>query len=363
MRLAEVASVLDELGAGRVFLVTGRGSFAGSGARDALAPALRDREVASFVDFEVNPKVEDVERGVAALRAHRAEVVVAVGGGSVLDIAKLISICAANDGPVRDHVTGARPFAAAGVPVIAIPTTAGSGAEATHFAVCYVDGDKYSVTDERMRPAHAVLEPSLTTSMPPALTASTGVDALSQAIESLWSTRSTDESRGYARDAARLAIANLPGAVAAPTPEVRAAMMQAAHLAGKAIDIARTTAPHALSYKLTTGWGVPHGHAVGLTLGGVFDYNRGVVAGDVNDARGAAFVQDRMRELDELLGPAASDLRGFIAGLGLETRLRALGVTRADLPAIAGAVNHERLRNNPRRLSPEAIGRILEDIY
>jgi len=359
---ARVAELLDRSRAQRVFLVTGRESYASCGAKAALRPALAGRAVLRFTEFAVNPRAEDIERGVALLREHGADIVIAVGGGSVLDMAKLVCMCAASDASVVDHILG-REFDRGGVPLIAVPTTAGSGAEATHFAVAYIDKHKYSVTDLRMRPTHAVLDAGLTASLSPALTASTGVDVISQAIEAYWSVKSTEESREYAVRAATGAREHLVAAVERPTPAARDAMLTSANLAGKAIDITRTTAPHALSYAFTIGWGVPHGHAVGLTLGAVFQHNLDVSDADSADPRGAAFVRERMADLRRILGDTADDLRGFVAGLGLETRLRGLGIARSDLPEISRAVNEQRLKNNPRRLDAETIGRILEAIY
>src|SRR5207248_4789041 len=125
---------------------------------------------------------------------------------------------------------------------------------------------KYSVCHEFLLPDIAIVDPILTHKMSPRLTAITGMDALSQAIESYWSIHSTEESKGYAREAIRIIVDQLPKAVNEPTNDSRLAMARASHLAGKAINVTRTTAPHALSYALTSRFGVPHGQAVSLTL-------------------------------------------------------------------------------------------------
>ena len=366
--VVRVAGLLDEVGAERVFLVTGRASFASSGAEEALLPALSARRVVHFRDFSPNPSAEEVERGVALLRREPCQAVVAVGGGSVIDMAKLVNLCAAHEGPTRDYLTGSRRFARAALPLIAVPTTAGAGAEATHFATVYVDGAKHSAGHPSMRPDHAILDPELTATLPPAITASTGIDALAQAIESYWSVGATEASLALAGDAAERAIAHLAPAVRAPTDEHRREMLDAAHLAGRAIDVSRTTAPHALSYAITLGFGVPHGHAVGLTLGAVFPYNARVSESDVGDPRGPGWVRERMAELCGVLGceeaeSARTLLHELMERIGLETRLRKLGVSRGDLPGLVRSVNEERLANNPRVLPAAEVGRILEDVY
>jgi len=365
---ARLDEVLSGCEARRVFLVCDPGSFAVSGAERALSAALASRQVTRFEDFELNPKCEDVERGVAALRTARCDAVVAVGGGSPLDIAKLVRICAAHDGPVADYARKARSFEHPGAPLIAIPTTAGSGAEATHFSVLYLDGDKYSVAHQSIRPDAIILDAALTESLPPAVTASTGVDALSQGIEAFWSVGSNRDSQAASREAVTLATAHLEGAVNQPTRADREAMLRAAHLGGKAIDIAKTTAAHALSYAFTSRYGVPHGHAVLLTLSAIFDFNAEVTDEDATDPRGAAHSRACIDELRTLMKippgtPCRAHLDQLMARIGLATGLASVGVARTDLPALARAVNAERLGNNPRRLTTDLLVGILESVF
>lgn len=364
---AELGGILTRLGARSVFLVTGRASYAGSGAEAALAAALEGRRVVRFCEFEPNPTVDEVERGVGLFSSDPCDVLVAVGGGSVLDMAKLVNACAASEGEVPAQLRNEVALAP-GVPLVAIPTTAGSGAEATHFATVYVEGEKYSTVDEGMRPTEVILDAQLTATLPAALSASTGIDALAQGIESYWSVSANEQSLADAREAVQLATRSLVAATCNPDEASRRDMLEAAHRAGRAIDRSRTTAPHALSYALTLGFGVPHGHAVGLTLGAVFAWNAHTGAGDLSDPRGSEWVGARMGELCRLLDCSDGDaartaLDGLMGKLGLETRLRALGVSRSDLPALARSVNEERLANNPRRLPPEAVGQVLESIY
>src|SRR5690606_25840825 len=139
-----------------------------------------------------------------------------------------------------------------GPPLLAVPTTAGTGSEATHFAVVYIDGVKHSLAHPLLRPDLVILDPLLTYAMPPGLTAATGLDALSQGIEALWAVGATTKSVGYAARAVELAAGALETAVIAPDRTARRAMMEAAHASGLAIDISKTTAPHALSYAIST---------------------------------------------------------------------------------------------------------------
>ena len=360
--------VLDELSPQRIFLVTGKSSYASSGAEAALAPLFQDYRVTRFYDFEQNPKIEDVEVGLKIFREKDYDLIIAVGGGSVLDVAKLMRIFDAQDAAPLGIVTRKAQIQNKGIPLIAIPTTAGSGSEATHFAVIYVDNIKYSVAHEYVLPECAIIDSSLTHSMPPKLTAVTGMDALSQAIESYWSVHSTDESKAYAREAIPLIMENLEKSVRQPTPETRFAMGKAAHLAGKAIDISKTTAPHAISYILTLNFCIPHGQAVALMLGEFLVYNAQITDKDICDPRGTAFVQSTMDELCKLMRADNIDaakgkvdsLMGFI---GLETRLGELGINNgADINLIVDNVNIERLSNNPRHVGKTILKTLVESI-
>lgn len=363
-----VGEILDALRPDGVFLVTGQTSYTGCGAAAALRPMLGSRPVRHFRIPRANPELADIERGLTVYGETRDPVILAVGGGSVLDTAKLIAVFSAQTAAPHDIVYGGTSIATAGPPVIAVPTTAGTGAEATHFAVVYAKGTKFSVAHESIRPRYAVVDPELTHSAPPTLTAVTGFDAFGQAIESLWSVHSTAESAAYAREALQLARDNLWRAVHAPSAAVRHAMSKAAHLAGRAINIARTTAPHALSYAMTSHFGVPHGQAVALTLGEVLAYNSRVTVDDVVDHRGAAYVRQVMAEIQGLVGGAdAATAREQVAALtesvGLATRLREVGIrTPADRELLVVEVNGQRLANNPRALPVARLREVIDRI-
>ena len=366
--LGRLGDVLDGLGARSVFLVADAGAYRLSGAEAVAADALRGRDVARFDDFAANPRLDDAEKGLALFRRSPCDALLAVGGGSAIDMAKTIGALAANSGRADALATGQEPLRRAGPPLVAVPTTAGTGAEATHFAVVYVGGKKYSLAHPGLLPHTALVDPDLTAALPAPLTASTGLDALCQAIESLWSVNADAVSLADARQALSLAWVHLRTACLAPTPAARLGMSRAAHLAGRAINRSKTTAPHALSYTLTSSYGVPHGLAVALTLGSVLEYNAGVRGGDAADPRGAEWTRYRLREISAALGAedAAGARRTFtllLESLDCPTRLSQVGVgTPEQLAQLAGSVNAERLGNNPRRLDGEGLIRLLQTV-
>lgn len=247
----------------KVMLVSDDASWNATGARQWFeANGLGG--MSRFFDFSPNPKEADVARGVEAWKAAGAEKLLAVGGGSAIDMAKLVGFFATNgvglEGALALKSGGKMP------PFFACPTTAGTGSEATHFAVCYRGTEKFSVANPLLRPRGVGLFAEWTASMPPVVAAASGMDALAHGIESWWARGATAESRAWAEKAIRGAKANLAAAVNAPTPAVRSAMLEAAHAGGEAINISKTTAGHAYSYILSATFRIPHGRAVGILL-------------------------------------------------------------------------------------------------
>ena len=213
-----------------IVLVTGRTSYAKCGAEALLAPFFEGKTLTQLTTVGENARAEDVveKRG---LLPSKIDAFVAVGGGTVIDTTKLLR-----------GIEGAMP------PFLAVPTTAGTGAEATRFAVYYDHGTKKSADDVRYLPTDQLLIPEFTEAQTAYQRASTEFDAYAQAVESLWAIGATDESRAYADKALKLMADG--------------EQMLGSYWAGRAIDISRTTAAHALSYYMTANFGIPHGHAV-----------------------------------------------------------------------------------------------------
>ena len=350
--LGRLADLLGRERARRALIVTGRESYSLSGAERTLSPMLRALDVTRFHEFETNPILLDVERGVRLYRDVRPDIVIAVGGGSVIDMAKAINVLAVQDAPPADVLTHAAPIDRRGRPMIAVPTTAGSGSEATHFATIYVGAVKHSLTHGSLLPDYAIVDPRLTSALPPQLTAITGLDALAQAIESYWAVGATSGSQALAGEAIDLMWKTLHVAVASPAPAARADMALGAHLAGRAIDVSRTTAAHAISYPLTKRYGVPHGHAVALTLAAWFEHNAKAPRASVHDARGPEYVERTLSALCSRLGcatpaAAAAAWRNLVRSVGLATDLRGTGVSLDAVEGLVEEVNAERLGNHP----------------
>lgn len=352
-----------------IFLVHGKESYKACGAEQKVSPLLVGYQVTPFTDFSVNAKLEDAEKGIAAFREQGCDLVVAVGGGSALDVGKAIAFCAEFPGQVGSYLAKKISFPPRRTPLITIPTTAGTGSEATHFAVLYVGKQKHSLAHPSIIPDYAIIDPSLTFSLSPYITACTGMDALSQAIESYWSIHSTPESKRYAAEAIPLALAHLKKAVRNPTPEARIGMAQAANLAGKAINISFTTACHALSYPITSYFNIPHGHAVALTLPEMVLYNAEISAEDCRDEGGIDYVKKAMDDLSSLSGVSSPEelkeqLEKLIENIGLERKLAKLGICSGEDVniIIKNGFSPARMANNPRLVTEESLRGMLERI-
>jgi alcohol dehydrogenase len=360
--------VVERLGARRLLLVTGRRSFAASGAAAVVPRLERIAAVHRWSDFAPNTDADDLARGLQVLSRFTPDLVVGIGGGSAMDMAKLLTACrTTSEAELRPAIRSGAPFRRQGVGLVLVPTTSGSGSEATHFAVVYVDGDKYSIADRSLLPDAVVLDPQLAISAPPYQRATSGIDAVAQAIESLWARGSTDRSRRFARHALRFLVPHVEDFVRRADPRAARAMALGSHLAGRAIDISKTTAAHALSYGITKTYGVSHGHAVALTLGPFIAAHAAAGPPSLRDGVDPAVHAEVMRTILFRLGAAdpgeaQERFTSLLVRLGLEPRFSAVtgATSTAQRWSLVEAVNRQRLVNNPVDFEPAGLAAILE---
>jgi alcohol dehydrogenase class IV len=358
--IEKLQEVLKPYEGGRLFLVTGKSSY-DKFVSPLIQEFLKPFTVTRYSDFDVNPTFEDALRGLALFDKH--DLILAIGGGSVIDIAKLINggQSTSGKGSLLD-ICQNRVSAQKGVPFVAIPTTAGSGSEATRFAVVYIEGKKHSFESINIKPQTAIVDSVMSSSMPSSLTAVTGFDALSQAVEAFWSVNSTNESKKDAKEAIELISPVLEKAVNSPDEESRRNLAKGAWLAGRAIDVTKTTAPHAMSYFMTTRYGLPHGHGVALFLGRYLTINSPAsipsnalktASYRVNDFRGEAWVTKNMDELFSLFKTdCAKNCQNLwfklMKACGLETDLEKVGLNTSEaVDYFFDNINEDRLKNNP----------------
>jgi len=281
-----------------------------------------------FSDFTSNPLYEEAEAGLIKLRKNKCDFIVAIGGGSSIDTAKYIKY-----------------YNYFNIPLMAVPTTSGTGSEATHFAVIYKNGEKHSIADERLLPDYVILQPDLLKTLPLYQKKCTMLDALCQAIESWWSLKATPESIEYSRQAIRLILDNMESYLKNES-DGNKNMLTASNFAGKAINITTTTAPHAMCYKLTSLYGLPHGHAVAICLPKVWRNMGGF--DDIANALGKDNCGEAVLYFEELL----KNLEIFPPK----------NVSNDDLETLTNSVNIERLSNNPVQFGKSTIKDLYKEI-
>ncbi|MBQ6679117.1 MAG: phosphonoacetaldehyde reductase [Lachnospiraceae bacterium] len=307
-----------------------------------------------FSDFQPNPRYESVLAGVEVFRRENCGAVIAVGGGSAMDVAKCILLYAGLPGDGKDGSFLKAELPAETVPFLAMPTTAGTGSEATRFAVIYYQGAKQSVASWSCIPGTVLFDPSCLKTLPLYQKKATMADALCHAIESFWSVNSTEESRRYSEEAIRSVLRNLDGYLA-NTDEGNAGMLKAAHTAGQAINITQTTAGHAMCYKLTSIYGAAHGHAA-LLCGRVLFPHMIRNTDKCIDPRGESYLKETLDRIGQALGE--KDAEGGAKKLEALFEMLELPVpelSEEKLPELVSSVNPVRLKNHPIRLDAETI--------
>ncbi|HMQ39614.1 MAG TPA: iron-containing alcohol dehydrogenase, partial [Micropruina sp.] len=239
-----IPELLRSAGVVRPLLVGGSGYQA-----SFIKPFLAEQgvDVVRFGGYSANPKLEEVRAGLRLLREQGCDALVSLGGGSAIDVAKCIKILAATE---SDDFPDAGAALTRDIPHLAIPATAGTGSESTHFAVVYIDGEKHSIAHDAMLPDWVLLEPRLLETLPEYHKKASLLDALAQCVESSWAAGATDQSRDYAMRGIRIILDDLFAYFFKGPFDVEATrrMLLASNLGGKAINLTKTTAPHAMSY-------------------------------------------------------------------------------------------------------------------
>lgn len=320
---AEIEKYIDETGGTRGVLVCSA-SVAKRGVANEFIKNSGGKIKEIFTDIRPNPTTDNVDSCAELMRSCNADFAVALGGGSPMDCCKAAAI-ARGSGKIAEYHTGGRPVnAAEAIPMIAFPTTSGTASEVTNISVLTdtAKGLKAPMNDPAMYPKIAIIDPELTLSVPPAVTASTGLDVLSHAIESYWSTLNQPLCSACSVYAAKLVFKYLEKAYNEPNNlEAREKMAQASITAGVAFSHPRTTGSHACSFPLTNLYGVPHGEACAFTLDYFVKFNA-----DNADENGriAAFAREcGFKNAYEM----ANEISAMKKRMGMRSRLSEIGCT------------------------------------
>ena len=364
--IANLPAILKEVGCKKLFLVIDS-SYPFLNIKDVIE-ALPVEEKVKFSDFTPNPLYEQVCNGIELLKSSHCDTILAVGGGSAIDVAKCIKLAVfaeeGNAAIIPPLVSQRLPIDGAKIPFIAIPTTAGTGSESTHNAVMYYEGAKQTVTNDGVLPDYAILEPSVLKTLPLYQKKCTMMDALCQGIESWWSINSTEESYEYSRKTVELIMANWRKYIFENDDEAAAQIMLAANYGGRAINITQTTAAHAFSYKITSLYKLPHGHAVAVGLPVIWEYMLGNMDNCI-DKRGKEYLSTIFAEISKAM--RCDNAEQAIGTFHEIMKLMELDnpVSRnkeEDLKILSTSVNPVRLKNNPVKIDFHSIKKLYKQI-
>ena len=358
-----VGELVRELGAKKVLLVTDAGIIAaGHAARAQKSLEAAELVVTLFDRAKENPTTKCVDDCVAAAKAAGIDAIIGLGGGSSMDTAKGCNFILTNGGRMQDY-WGVGKSTKPMLPFIAIPTTAGTGSEMQSAALIADEQthQKMACLDPKCAARVAILDPMLTLSQPPSVTACTGIDAIAHALESAVTTKRNEVSKKLSRESFRLCIGALPEVLSAPDDvDARARMQLGAALAGAAIEDSMLGAAHAAANPLTAHFDIVHGHAVGLMLPHVMRFNAEVA--DVQTA------YEELTDAAEIVSAGKGRLDALVERIEmmldlarLPRSLAACGVERTAIPMLAEEAARQWTAGfNPRPVTKEVFVRLYE---
>ena len=307
------------------------------------------------------PELKELKQIIAEIKIFSPDLIIAVGGGSVLDYAKIANVLVNNENLNQKILNSTYKVEKKFAKLVAIPTTAGSGAEVTSNAVIYINKIKYSVEDEELKPDFFFLIPELVIGASNEIKSSAGFDAISQALESLISKKSNDKSLSFANKSLKISLKYYLDFLKRPNYKNTSAMCLAANLSGKAVSISRTTAPHAISYPFTSIYNISHGHAVSITLNKFLDFNYI----NISKANCQFDLKNRYIMMFKLTNTKnINELNNFIQNIKKKARLeddfKKLNINiKNNYSKIISGVNSLRLANNPVNISKDDLKNIL----
>ncbi len=344
--------ILKKENSKRLLVITGKKSYQNSEAHNYFIKISTKYSVFLYHKLEINSCYSEISNFLKKNSKLNFDLIIAYGGGSVIDFSKLISIYKNNIEIFKKEFQNTEKIKDI-IPLTAIPTTAGSGAESTKFAVIYKKNIKYSILHKKMLPKYIILDPKTTFSLSKYQIACSGMDALCQSLESLWARNKNVESEKFALKSLGLICENL---ISSYNGNKRSSslMLEAANLSGKAINISKTTAPHAMSYYLTSFHNIPHGEAVGINIEPFININFESIKKNIRIKILNFFNVETKEELVKSINLLKSSL-------GLKLNLSE--IKNLNIEEYYSHINTERLKNNPIELNPNMIRDLIIKSY
>jgi alcohol dehydrogenase class IV len=356
---------LKELAGSRPLIVTHR-ETALSADLEELIKMLSSAGVDPHVHYvsEPEPSLNAAEELAAHTRSGNYDLVIGLGGGSVMDLAKIASLSVTNLGEIKNYL-GLERVPKKGVPLICMPTTSGTGSEVTIFSVLTLDSKKRGVTTQHNLPDVALIDPALTVTMPPSLTASTGMDALSQAIEPITSLAATPMTDALALTAIELVGKWLKVAYSNGSDiEARTGMSMAATLSGLAFGNGKLTLGHSLAQTFGPMKKISHGVSCGIALPYIMEFYLPVIPERLSLIAAAMGVDVSRIPVEEAAAEAIRTVKRLSDDVGIPVSLRQMGFDKAEIPTIAETCVKEQPRpNSPREMTKESVLEVLERMW
>ena len=345
--IEELGALLGELGASRCLVVCDRFLRERALSLQNGIPEIK----AIFSDVEENPQLSGVNAAIALIRENGLDAVVGIGGGSTMDTAKFAAAVALENDDALPYFRGGRPFPAAHLPMVAVPTTAGTGSEVTQVSVISCGREKKTINNPVFMPKLAIVDPALTCTVPPRTTMNTGLDAMAHALEGYWSRNHQPLSDLFAIEAVRLVLENLETAYRDGTNlAARENMSLAALMGGLSFALPKTAGSHACSYPLSEDYHLPHGEACAFTLDSFVRIN-------ADERLETLCLRVGLKDTNAL----ADRIRALKALGGLKTTLADLGAVDLD-KLCRDAAAHPLMRNNPAPMDEAALRRMFASL-
>ena len=360
----ELEKILKSNKLNKILIITGKKSYFKSGANKLIKDLLKKKDTFYYFKENYLPLVDELKKIILIVKKFQPDLIIAIGGGTVLDYAKSSNVIDDLNDINKKIISSSLKIKKKKCKLLAIPTTAGSGAEVTSNSVIYVNKIKYSIENNLLKPDYFLLFPQLVIGCSKIIKASSGFDAIAQSLESLIAKKSNITSVQYAQKSLKLSLKYYLKYLKNPSKENSFKMSLAANLSGKAINISKTTAPHAMSYPFSYHFGLPHGHAVSLTLRQFLKFN----FQNKNESRLNYNLNNRFKKMFKITKTKSIYeldflLKNIQREANLVSNFKDLEINiRRDYSKIISGVNARRLNNNPVNINKLDLKKIIFQI-
>ena len=361
----ELKKIIDNQIFSRVLVIGGAYSFRKSGAEKLIYRLLKNKEIAIFFKTKKLPEFIELNKLINFLKKFNPNLIISIGGGSVIDLSKISNVCFDIKNLKNKIIKNNIPITKQFCNLIAIPTTAGSGAEVTTNAVIYINNKKYSVEDNLIKPTYMALFPDLVINNDKlSVIQASAFDSFAQAVESMFSVKSNNESLLYSKKSISIFLENYRNFISKKNLENAYKLSMSSYYSGKAISISKTIAPHATSYPFTSLFNVNHGHAVSLTFNSYLKFNydnriRSLSKYNLTNRYQLLFKFLKSNNIEDL----TRKVEQIRLDLSLENKLSKINnKIPSKINLILKDINIQRLNNNPVKIEKKDILDILKKI-